>query len=107
MKFMIQYQFGYMYIRYLLWNFAGRQSDVQGKNTTIQMEIGLQELILLMKFFMVHKRTCLRIQNNKGRNIYFAIPLLLALIGFVFHAIRDKKSFYVLLVLFLFTGFGF
>ena len=43
-------------------------------------------------------------QNNKGRNTYFFLPFILAIIGMVFHAKRDIKSFYVLLVLFLFTG---
>ena len=41
---------------------------------------------------------------NKGRNVYYFIPLILGLIGFMFHASKDLKSFYVLLALFLFTG---
>lgn len=104
MKFMVQYQFGYMYIRYLLWNFVGRQSDVQGKydNTNGNWLSGFNFIDEI--FTGTQKNLPSDMQNNKGRNIYYGIPLILALIGFVFHAQRDKKSFYVLLVLFLFTG---
>jgi hypothetical protein len=104
MKFMIQYQFGYMYVRYLLWNFAGRQSDVQGKydNSNGNWLTGIN--LIDEVFTGTQKNLPSDMKNNKGRNIYYGIPLLLALIGFVFHAMRDKKSFYVLLVLFLFTG---
>ncbi|WP_324066892.1 MAG: DUF2723 domain-containing protein [Flavobacterium sp.] len=104
MKFMVQYQFGYMYLRYLLWNFVGRQNDVQGKydNTNGNWLSGINFIDEI--FTGTQKNLPSDMQNNKGRNIYYGIPLLLALIGFVFHAMRDKKSFYVLLVLFLFTG---
>ena len=104
MKFMIQYQFGYMYLRYLLWNFVGRQNDVQGKydNTNGNWLSGINFIDEI--FTGTQKNLPSDMQNNKGRNIYYGIPLLLALIGFIFHAMRDKKSFYVLLVLFLFTG---
>lgn len=104
MKFMVQYQFGYMYLRYLLWNFVGRQNDVQGKydNTNGNWLSGINFIDEI--FTGTQKNLPSDMQNNKGRNIYYGIPLLLALIGFVFHTMRDKKSFYVLLVLFLFTG---
>lgn len=104
MKFMVQYQFGYMYLRYLLWNFVGRQNDVQGKydNTNGNWLSGINFIDEI--FTGTQKNLPSDMQNNKGRNIYYGIPLLLALIGFIFHAMRDKKSFYVLLVLFLFTG---
>lgn len=44
--------------------------------------------------------------NNKGRNTYYFLPFILGLIGLMYHANKDLKSFYVLLVLFLFTGFA-
>jgi tetratricopeptide (TPR) repeat protein len=43
-------------------------------------------------------------KNNKGRNAYYMLPFILAVVGMVFHARKDLKSFYVLLALFLFTG---
>ncbi|MQP25303.1 DUF2723 domain-containing protein [Flavobacterium sp. LMO8] len=104
MKFMIQYQFGYMYVRYLLWNFVGRQSDVQGKydNTNGNWLSGISFIDEI--FIGTQKNLPSDMQNNKGRNTYFFFPFILAIIGMVFHAKRDIKSFYVLLVLFLFTG---
>ena len=104
MKFMVQYQFGYMYLRYLLWNFVGRQSDVQGKydNTNGNWLSGISFIDEI--FIGTQKNLPSDMQNNKGRNTYFFLPFILAIIGMVFHAKRDIKSFYVLLVLFLFTG---
>ena len=104
MKFMIQYQFGYMYVRYLLWNFVGRQSDVQGKydNTNGNWLSGISFIDEM--FIGTQKNLPSDMQNNRGRNTYFFLPFILAIIGMVFHAKRDIKSFYVLLVLFLFTG---
>ena len=104
MKFMFQYQFGYMYWRYLMWNFVGRQSDNQWKGDVLngnwlsgikpidEARLGTQENLTTDML------------NNKGRNTYFFLPFILAVIGIIFHAKRDIKSFYVLLVLFLFTG---
>lgn len=102
--FMFEYQFGYMYWRYLMWNFAGRQSDVQGKydmldgnwisgiNAIDEIRLGSQENLPS------------DVLNNKGRNTYYFLPFILGLIGFLFLLKKDLKMFYVLFVLFLFTG---
>jgi len=104
MKFMFQYQFGYMYFRYLAWNFVGRQNDEQGKYDDLKGN-WISGIDVIDEFFIgSQKNLPSDLKNNKARNIYYGIPLILALIGFVFHAVHDKKSFYVLLVLFLFTG---
>ena len=104
MKYMFEYQFGYMYWRYLMWNFTGRQNDVQGRYDNLdgnwlsgitpldEMHLGSQENLPPDQ------------KNNKGRNVYFFLPFILGLIGLAFHARKDPKSFYVLLTLFLFTG---
>ena len=102
--FMVEYQFGYMYWRYLMWNFAGRQNDNQGKYDNLdgnwmsgvkfvdEARLGSQDNLPS------------DVLNNKGRNFYFFLPFILGLIGLIYHANKDLKSFYVLLVLFLFTG---
>lgn len=104
MKFMFQYQFGYMYGRYLLWNFVGRQNDNQGKyddmNGNWITGIGFIDEWLVGS----QKNLTSDMQNNKGRNVYFGLPFILALLGIFYHAKKDVKSFYVLLALFLFTG---
>ncbi|SDG65021.1 Protein of unknown function [Flavobacterium omnivorum] len=102
--FMVEYQFGYMYWRYLMWNFVGRQNDIQGRYDYLdgnwlsgisfidELHLGSQENLPS------------DVLNNKGRNVYFFLPFILGLIGLMYHANKDLKSFYVLLALFLFTG---
>lgn len=103
-KFMVEYQFGYMYWRYLMWNFTGRQSDNQGKYDNLdgnwmsgikfidEARLGPQDNLPS------------DVLNNKGRNVYFYLPFFLGILGLIYHANKDLKSFYVLMVLFLFTG---
>jgi len=102
-KFMTQFQFGYMYVRYLLWNFVGRQSDVQGKYDNEGN--WLSGIDFIDEIFLGSQKNLPQdVLNNKGRNVYFFLPFILGIIGILFHAKRDLKSFYVLLALFLFTG---
>src|SRR5690606_22670738 len=103
-KFMFQYQFGNMYWRYLMWNFVGRQSDNQWKGDTIDGN-WLSGITFLDEIRLGSQDNLTSdMLNNKGRNTYFFLPFILAIIGIIFHIKRDVKSFYVLLVLFLFTG---
>ncbi|TGD57304.1 DUF2723 domain-containing protein [Flavobacterium humi] len=102
--FMFQYQFGYMYWRYLMWNFTGRQNDNQGEydlkdGNWISGISFIDEMRLPSQ-----KNLPADWKNNKGRNTYFFLPFIIGLIGFFFHAKKDIKSFYVVLALFLFTG---
>ncbi|GGB69821.1 membrane protein [Flavobacterium suaedae] len=104
MKYMFEYQFGYMYWRYFMWNFAGRQNDIQGRYDNLDGNwisgIGLIDNTHIGNQDKLSSDQ----KNNKGRNVYYMIPLLLGFIGLIYHAFKDVKSFYVLLVLFLFTG---
>lgn len=104
LQFMFEYQFGYMYWRYLMWNFTGRQNDKQG-------EFDLKDGnwisgINAIDSYRLNSQENLPAdwKNNKGRNVYYFLPFIIGLIGFFFHAKKDLKSFYVLLALFLFTG---
>jgi Protein of unknown function (DUF2723) len=104
MSFMFEYQFGYMYWRYLMWNFSGRQSDEQGNYDNID-----GNWITGIKFLDEARlgpqdKLTDDMQNNKGRNAYYMLPFILAVVGMIFHARKEPKSFYVLLALFLFTG---
>lgn len=104
MKFMFEYQFGYMYFRYLMWNFVGRQNDLQGNYESLEGNwlsgIGFVDNLHLDN----QNELTTDMKNNKGRNTYFFLPFILAIIGMVYHAKKEWKSFYVLLLLFLFTG---
>ena len=103
-SFMVEYQFGYMYGRYLLWNFVGKQNDNQGKYDN-QDGNWLSGISFIDQ---IHLGTQTNLPsdalNNKGRNTYFFLPFIFGLIGLMYHAQRNLKSFYVVLALFLFTG---
>ena len=102
--YLLEYQIGYMYWRYFMWNFVGRQDDNQGKYTDMngnwisgidfidEMHVGPQDNLPS------------DVKNSKARNTYYFLPLILGLIGLVFQFKRDKNNFWVLLVFFLFTG---
>ena len=102
--YLFDYQFGYMYMRYLFWNFVGRQSDNQGKMNN--NEGGWLSGIPFIDEAFVGPQNNLYddAKNNKSRNTYFFLPLILALIGIFFHSKKDWKSFYAISLLFLFTG---
>lgn len=104
MKFMFEYQFGYMYWRYLMWNFTGRQNDIQGKYDT-QNGNWISGIKFIDEIRLGSQNNLPSdVLNNKARNTYYFLPFILGIIGMVFHAKKDLKSFYVLLVLFLFTS---
>ncbi|MEP2057982.1 MAG: DUF2723 domain-containing protein [Maribacter litoralis] len=102
-KYMFEFQFNYMYLRYFMWNFVGKQNDVQGRyndngnwlsgiNFIDSWRLGSQENLPS------------DIKNNAGRNTYFFLPLILGIIGIIYQLSKDKKQFWVLLIFFLFTG---
>ncbi|WP_353079500.1 DUF2723 domain-containing protein [Flavobacterium sp.] len=104
MKFMFEYQFGYMYFRYLMWNFVGKQNDLQGNYESLEGN-WLSGISFIDNLHLDNQSELTTdMKNNKGRNTYFFLPFILAIIGMVYHAQKDWKSFYVLLLLFLFTG---
>jgi len=105
-SFMIEYQFGYMYGRYLLWNFVGRQNDIQGKYDNLDGNwiSGIKFIDEIHLGKGTQENLPDDVKNNKGRNVYYFLPFIIGLIGLMYHAQRDLKSFYVLLALFLFTG---
>ena len=102
-QYLIRFQFGYMYWRYFMWNFVGKQDDMQGRYNgqgewlsgigfIDAMRLGSQDNLPQDKL------------DNKGRNTYYFLPLLLGIIGLVFMTTRDPKQFWVLFVFFMFTG---
>lgn len=105
-SFMLNYQFGYMYGRYLMWNFAGRQNDTQGK---LDMYNGnwLSGISFIDNPRLGPQNNLPSdVINNKGRNVYYMLPFLLGIIGLLFQIKWDKKNFLTLLMFFAFTGFA-
>ena len=93
-----------MYIRYFMWNFVGRQDDIQGNYTILHGNwisgIPFIDEIRLGSQSKISEDA----RNNKARNTYFFLPFILGLMGLIFLYQQDKKRFWVLLLFFLFTG---
>ncbi len=102
--FMINYQMGWMWWRYFMWNFAGRQNDIQG--TSGPLEGNWLSGIGFFDSWRLGNQSNLpeNLSNNKGTNKYFLLPFLLGILGLVFHFRKDKKTAWVVLLLLLFLG---
>lgn len=103
--YMLEYQLGYMYWRYFMWNFTGRQDDIQGRYDDLHGNwISGINFIDETHLGMSQDNLPNDVKNNKARNTYYFLPLILGLIGLFFLLGKDKKLFWVMLVFFLFTG---
>ncbi|WP_225036787.1 DUF2723 domain-containing protein [Winogradskyella sp. SM1960] len=103
--YMFQYQFGYMYWRYFMWNFTGRQDDIQGRYTHKNGNwISGINVIDELHLGVSQDNLPTDVLENKARNTYYFLPLILGLVGFFFLMYSDLKRFWVLLVFFLLTG---
>ena len=104
--FLFSYQWGHLYWRYFMWNFAGRQSDIQnsqvGDIVNGNWVSGIKPLdaARLGNQNKLPKSTT----ENPGNNLYYFLPLLLGLIGVVYQYVKDPKDLLVLGLLFFFTG---
>ncbi len=102
--YLFDYQVGYMYWRYFMWNFTGRQDDVQGRIDLHGNWISGINAVDSYLLGISQDNLPSDVLNNKARNTYYFLPLLLGLIGLFFLYNRDKKLFWTMLVFFLFTG---
>ncbi len=103
LRFMFTYQYGYMYFRYFMWNFSGRQNDTQGTGGAIngnwitginfldEPRVGTSDLPADQK-------------NDPSRNKYFLLPFLLGLAGLFYQLNRDNKNWGIVMLLFVLTG---
>ncbi len=97
------YQLGYMYFRYLMWNFSGRYNDQQGFGN-LQRGQFITGIPPLDRLYLGTSQRLPSSMSDAAHNRYFLLPLLLGIIGIVAHAKRDKKGFWSLMTLFLMTG---
>jgi len=107
LNFFFSYQINHMYIRYFMWNFAGRQNDIQsyGDKTKGAWVSGIPFIDNLRLGDQSLRSDDMK--SNKANNTYYFLPLILGLIGLVYqykHSKKGKNDFYVVLLLFLFTG---
>ena len=104
LKYFFSYQIGHMYIRYFLWNFAGRQNDVQGYGG-IENGNWISGIPFLDKARLGHDQTNLPDSlKNRAANKYYMLPLLLGFLGFFFHVRKDYKGTIIVGLIFLMTG---
>ena len=107
LRFFLSYQINFMYWRYFMWNFAGRQNDVQSKG---ELEHG--NWITGFSFIdnaLYGDQSLLpqSLRENKGHNVFYCLPLLLGLLGLFWQAYRGEKGirqFWVVFFLFFMTG---
>jgi hypothetical protein len=104
LTFFFRYQIGHMYARYFMWNFVGRQNDIQGHGGVLKgnwlsgiapidaARLGPQENLPSS------------MTTNKGYNRFYFLPLILGLIGLFFHFKRDKLDGFIVFLLFVLTG---
>ena len=87
-----------------MWNFSGRQNDVQGKLDPVNGN--WISGIPMIDNWRLGPQNMLpsELANNKGKNKYYMLPLLMGILGFAFLYRKDPKRFWVMLLLFLFTG---
>lgn len=103
--YFFSYQLNYMYWRYFLWNFVGRQSDIQASVATIADGNWLSGIKALDSLYL-GPQTQLphEVASNKGRNTYYFLPFLLGLIGLIYQLNRDQRNFTVVMWLFVMMG---
>lgn len=104
MTFFFRYQVGWMYFRYFLWNFTGRQNDTQGHGNF--MDGNWMTGIGFIDDAHVGNQDQLPsyLEGQKARNFFFALPLIIGLLGMLFHFRSDLQGAWVVLLLFFFTG---
>jgi len=104
LKFFFSYQLGHMYFRYFMWNFVGRQNDIQGHGGMLDGNwISGIDFLDESRLGPLDRMTDTA-KNNKSRNTYFFLPLLLGLIGAIYQYRKKQTDFWVILLLFVYTG---
>lgn len=104
LRYFFSYQLGFMYWRYFMWNFVGRQSDIQG-NGEITNGNWLSGIDFIDSMYLGPQDGLpSEMATNKGRNTYYFLPFLLGLLGLVYQFSKDKKNFSVVMWLFIMMG---
>jgi Protein of unknown function (DUF2723) len=104
--FAFQYQLGWMYIRYFMWNFAGKQNDLQGVYMSNVRDGNWKTGIGPWDTFRLGKQDSLpdSLKNNKANNSLFALPLILGILGLIYQIKKDKRDAFIVGLLFILTG---
>ena len=104
LEFLFRYQIGHMYLRYFMWNFTGRQNDIQGHGNVLNGNWISGISFLDSARIGPQKNLPEHMKNHPARNTYFFLPLLLGLVGLFFQLDKRPRDFLVVLGLFILTG---
>lgn len=106
LAFFFDYQVGYMYFRYFMWNFVGRQNDFHGQIPGDKLRGNWESGIGFIDKARLGDQSVgpKALVENKAKNHYYFLPLILGLIGFFFQMKRDGRNSWITSLLFLLTG---
>ena len=107
-SFFISYQFNWMYFRYFMWNFAGKQNDIQGVDMGNVRDGNWLTGISFWDNARLGDQSKMpdTIKHNKANNKLFCLPLILGILGLIYQYQKDKRDALVTGLLFFFTGFA-
>ncbi len=103
LRFFFTYQAGHMYWRYFMWNFSGRQNDIQGHGSPVDGN-WMTGISFLDEIRLGPQNIPESMRNNKGRNTYYMLPFLLGLFGFLYQLKRRPNDALIVGSLFIMTG---
>lgn len=103
LRFMMSYQINYMYFRYFMWNFSGRQNDTQGYGGAVNGN-WITGIDFLDRGRVGTSDMPAEMKNDTSRNVYYMLPFILGLVGLLYHFSRDSKNWWIVMLLFLMTG---
>ena len=106
LAFFFDYQMNWMYWRYFMWNFAGRQNDIHSPSPGDLFAGNWESGIPFIDEFRLGDQSDAPdyLKDNKGKNHYYMLPLLLGLIGLFFQFARDKRGCWLTFLMFFMTG---
>ncbi len=103
LRFAVSYQLDYMYFRYFMWNFSGRQNDTQGYGGSVNGN-WITGINFLDEARIGSKDMPADMKNDPSRNVYYLLPFILGLIGMLYHFNSDNKNWWIITLLFIMTG---
>jgi len=103
LRFFFSYQLQFMYVRYFMWNFAGKQNDIQGFGNDLDGN-WISGINWLDEMRLGPQTDLPESMDSKGRNRFFLLPLLLGFAGLLWHTSRNSKDALVVAMLFIMTG---
>ena len=106
LAFFFDYQMNWMYWRYFMWNFAGRQNDIHSPTPGDMFAGNWESGIPFIDQMRLGDQSDAPgyLKNNKGKNHYYMLPLLLGIIGIFFQFARDKRGCWLTFLMFFMTG---